>query len=291
MKEEKRFMIYKIIVLVIIIGVICLLWARFISTKGLKINEVPIKTNLLSEDYDGFKILHFTDLHYGSTYNLEEVKELVKIINNQKADVVAFTGDMFEDGVVLTDDNLNALIDELNKIEANIEVFGVPGNHDYQNKEYWDKFEEKTNWKILKNTYEYIYTDSDTPMVYVGVDDYWMGDPVYKDAYHYLNDTTKELYTVLLLHEPDQIDHLNDYTEDTNYSFNIALAGHSHLGQVRLPFIGAIWTPDGSKKYYDSYYHIGDNKDLYISGGLGTSSLKLRFFNKPSINVYRFYTK
>ena len=101
---------------------------------------------------------------------------------------------------------------------------------------------------------------------------------------------TKDYYTVLLLHEPDQVDHLNDFTEDTNYTFDIALAGHSHLGQVRVPYIGALWTPYGSKKYYDEHYVL-DNRDLYISGGLGTSGLKLRFFNKPSINVYRFYTK
>ena len=156
----------------------------------------------------------------------------------------------------------------------------VPGNHDYDQKEYFTKINEKVKWKVLTNTYEYIYTESDKPMVFVGVDDYWLGDPSYKDAYQFLNESTKDIYTVLLLHEPDQVEHLNDYTEDTNYSFNIALAGHSHLGQVRLPFIGALWTPYGSKKYYDEYYKLGDNKDLYISGGLGTSGLKLRFFNK-----------
>ena len=291
MKEEKKFMIYKVLLIIVIVGVLCLLWARFISTKGIRINEIPIKTNLLSEDYDGFKILHFTDLHYGSTINLEEVKKIVTLINNQRADVVVFTGDLFEDNVVLSDENVDALIEELNKIEANIEVFGIPGNHDYINKDYWNKFIEKTNWKMLTNTYEYVYADSNTPMVFVGLDDYWLGDPVYKDAYHYLNESTKNLYTVLLLHEPDQIDHLNDYTENTDYTYNIALAGHSHLGQVRLPFIGSLYTPYGSKKYVDSFYHIGENKDLYVSGGLGTSGLKLRFFNKPAINVYRFYTK
>ena len=290
MKESKRFMIYKIVILIILIGIACLAWARYISTRGLVIKEYPIKTNKLDEDYDGFKIVQFTDVHYGSTVGIEEIKKIVKRINDQNPDVVVFTGDLFESGIQISDENVLELTKELNNITASIQVFGVAGNHDYDNKHYWELFVENTNWKILTNTFEFVYSKSDKPIVFVGLDDYWVGDPVYKDAYQWLNDNTKDYYTVLLLHEPDQVDHLNDFTEDTNYTFDIALAGHSHLGQVRVPYIGALWTPYGSKKYYDEHYVL-DNKDLYISGGLGTSGLKLRFFNKPSINVYRFYTK
>ena len=291
MKEEKKFMIYKIIVIIIVIGVLGILYARHISTKGLRIKEYPIYTNILDEKYDGFKIVQFSDLHFGSTIGINETHEMVDLINKQNPDVIVFTGDLIEKEVILSDENLNKLADELNRLEANIEIFAIPGNHDYDQKEYFTKINEKVKWKVLTNTYEYIYTESDKPMVFVGVDDYWMGDPSYKDAYQFLNESTKDIYTVLLLHEPDQVEHLNDFTENTNYTFNLALAGHSHLGQVRLPFVGALWTPYGSKKYYDEYYKLGDNKDLYISGGLGTSGLKLRFFNKPSINLYRFYTK
>jgi hypothetical protein len=288
--KEKKFMIYKIIILIILIGVSGLAWARFISTRGLVVKEYPIKTNKLSEEYDGFKIVQFTDVHYGSTIGLDEIKKLVKKINEQNPDVVVFTGDLFENGIQVSDDNVKELTNELNNIKANIEVFAVPGNHDYDNKKQWDLFVENTNWKLLTNKYEFVYGNSSTPIVFVGVDDYWLGDPIYKDAYQYLNGTTENYYTVLLLHEPDQVDHLNDFSENTDFSFDLALAGHSHLGQVRIPFIGALYTPYGSKKYYDEHYVL-DNKDLYISGGLGTSGLKVRFMNKPSINVYRFYTK
>ena len=68
------------------------------------------------------------------------------------------------------------------------------------------------------------------------------------------------------------------------------MAGHSHLGQIRLPLIGAIYTPKGSKKYYDEHYKV-NNADMYINGGIGTSVIEFRLLNKPSINLYRFYTK
>ncbi len=82
------------------------------------------------------------------------------------------------------------------------------------------------------------------------------------------------------MHEPDFINEI-DYN-----TFNLILAGHSHNGQIRLPFIGAIILPPGAKKYYKEYYKL-NNTDLFISSGLGTSNLDIRLFNKPSFNFYR----
>ena len=70
------------------------------------------------------------------------------------------------------------------------------------------------------------------------------------------------------------------------YQVNLILAGHSHNGQVRLPFIGAIYTPIGAKKYYDNYYNVSGTK-LYISSGIGVSTTNYRLWNHPSINFYR----
>ncbi|MBR6072873.1 MAG: metallophosphoesterase [Bacilli bacterium] len=250
-KEVKPFMLFKIIIILVVFLIICLAYARYISTKGLIIKEYPIKTNLLSEEYDGFKIVQFSDLHYGTTNNIDDVKKIVKRINEQNPDVVVFTGDLFDDSIELNEDNINQLIEELNKIEAKINKYAVPGNHDYDKKDYWNIFKEKTNFTLLTNTFDYVYYNSNTPIVFIGLDDYLMGDPVYKEAYQFLNDNTKDYYKILILHEPDQIDHLNDFTENTEYDFNLAIAGHSHLGQVRLPFIGATITPQGAKNYYD----------------------------------------
>ena len=72
--------------------------------------------------------------------------------------------------------------------------------------------------------------------------------------------------------------------------FDLVLSGHSHGGQVRLPIIGKIITPPGSKKYYDEYYNVNDTK-MYVSYGLGTSLLRLRLFDHPSFNLYRIYSE
>ncbi len=268
---------------IILFIVLCILWARFISTRGIVIKEVKVDATTLPDEYDGLKIVHFTDVHYGSTVNKKEMEHIVETINKQNADIVIFTGDLVEQGVQLNENEVNELTDLLNKIDAKIEKYVVKGNHDFDHN-YFDNIIPKTNFVLLNNSYDYFYKDSTTPIVIAGLDDYWKGKPDYKSAFSFLQDFEEQPYTILLLHEPDQVDELGEY------KFNIAFAGHSHLGQVRLPFLGALYTPYGARKYTDSHYLINGN-DLYIDGGLGTSTLKLRFFNKPSISLYRFYTK
>ena len=89
-------------------------------------------------------------------------------------------------------------------------------------------------------------------------------------------------FRFILAHEPDEYNKIKDY------DFDIMLSGHSHNGQVRVPFIGTIYTPIGSKTYYDNYYKL-DNKEIFISNGIGTSGLDFRFGSTPSINIYRLY--
>lgn len=281
-KKSKKTLIITII-LIILFGISCLLWARFISTEGLITKEYPIKTKILSEQYDGFKIIQFSDLHYGSTVDLKGVKKVVKRINELKPDIIVFTGDLIDQDVKISDKEINDLIRELNKLEPKIDTLCVIGNHDYDH-DYWNKIVPNLNWTQLDNTYEYVYGATDEKIVFVGLDDYTKGKPDYDNAFSFLNEQSEKIYTVVLLHEPDQIDEIR------NYDFDLALAGHSHLGQVRLPFVGALYTVDGAKKYYDEQYKIGESY-MYINGGIGESLINVRFFNKPSINLYRFYTK
>lgn len=271
-----------IIIILILICILGISYARFIGTTGLKIVEKSIISEKLPEDYDGLKIVQFTDLHYGSTIHLKELKKVIKRINDQLPDIIIFTGDLVENKVVLKDEEIKNIIKELNKLNANIDIYAVKGNHDYDH-DYFDTITKELSWEVLNNTYEFVYKNSSTPLVFVGFDDLEKGNIDIKNAFSYKNENPDDLFTIVLTHEPDLIDKI---TED---NYNVAFAGHSHLGQVRLPFIGALWTPNGAKKYKDDHYII-DDKELYVSGGIGTSTLKLRFFNHPSITLYRLRT-
>ena len=276
-----------IIILVIIILTIslCLLYSRFIATKGLKVKEYKVVSNKITDSYHGLQIIHLTDIHYGSTINEKELNNIVDKVNEIKPDIVVMTGDLIDERLSYDKDTI---INCLSKIEAKLGKFAVSGNHDIPLDDY-NYIIKESGFTSLDNKYELIYSKSNEPIIIsgIGYSDEDIGIKTEQfDKYisELKTDDIKPSYSILLVHEPDTVDNL-----DLN-KYDLILAGHSHAGQVRLPIIGKLYTPEGAKKYYDEYYKI-NNTDLYISSGLGTSLYKFRLFNKPSFNFYRITNK
>ena len=276
-----------IIILVIIILAIslCLLYSRFIATKGLKVKEYKVVNSKITDSYHGLKIIHLTDIHYGSTINEKELNNIVDKVNEIKPDIVVMTGDLIDERLSYDKDTI---INCLSKIEAKLGKFAVSGNHDIPLDDY-NYIVKESGFTSLDNKYELIYSKSNEPIIIsgIGYGDEDIGIKTEQfDKYisELKTDDIKPIYSILLVHEPDTVDNL-----DLN-KYDLILAGHSHAGQVRLPIIGKLYTPEGAKKYYDEYYKI-NNTDLYISSGLGTSLYKFRLFNKPSFNFYRITNK
>lgn len=104
------------------------------------------------------------------------------------------------------------------------------------------------------------------------------GDPNIRKAVEGLRERDCIL---LLAHEPDFAD------ESSQYPISVQFSGHSHGGQVRLPFYGSIIRQDLAIKYVDGLYQIGERKmPLYVNRGIGTTKLALRFFCRPGITVF-----
>lgn len=279
----KRFIIV-LFIIILIIGS-GLLYSRFIATKGLKVKEYKVVNSKITDSYHGLKIIHLTDIHYGSTVNEKELNNIVDKVNEIKPDIVVITGDLIDERLSYDKD---IIINCLSKIEAKLGKFAVSGNHDIPLDDY-NYIIKESGFTSLDNKYELIYSKSNEPIIIsgIGYSDEDIGIKTEQfDKYisELKTDDIKPIYSILLVHEPDTVDNL-----DLN-KYDLILAGHSHAGQVRLPIIGKLYTPQGAKKYYDEYYKI-NNTDLYISSGLGTSLYKFRLFNKPSFNFYRITNK
>lgn len=284
MKKEKHFSILKLIIFIILITALVIAYGFLIEPKLITVKEHKITVNNLPDNFNGFKIVHISDLHYGRMFDEDRLKKLVNSINEQKPDIVVLTGDLIDKDTNMTIDEANKISAELNKINSTSGNYAISGNNDL-------KFDEWTNiitnggFIDLNNTYDTIYKDGYQNIFIAGAstlqDKQSINDKV-KTSIDYLNSFDKNgpVYKILLLHEPDVIDDINVNP------FDLILAGHSHAGQVRLPFIGAFYLPDGAKKYYESYYKL-KNSDLYISNGLGVSDYNFRLFNTPSYNLYR----
>lgn len=279
---KKKAIIFSLFLILFVSAI--LLYSRFIGTSGLNIKEYKIKYSNLSNDFYGLKIAHITDIHYGRTINNKELKNLVEKINLTKPDLVFFTGDLIDKHTKLTDKKKESISKILSEIDASIGKYYIQGNHDYKFKEY-DSIIQSAGFIDLNNKFDLIYTKGSDNILISGLSTSLYGKATTQEkitsTMEYINTTNnKPNYSILIMHEPDEIDNI-----DTS-KFNLVLAGHSHGGQVRLPFVGAIFTPKKAKKYYDEYYKI-KTTDLYISSGLGTSEINFRLFNRPSFNLYR----
>lgn len=287
-EEKKKHPIIKFIIIFILIIAAILLYSRFIATKGLVTKEYKITSSSIQDNFHGFKIVHISDVHYGRTTDKKDLNNMVKEVNLLKPDIVVLTGDLIDRDTKLDDALKGEISEALSSINANVGKYAISGNHD-SNFSEWESIISDSGFKNLNDTYELIYNDGYTPILLAGLSSNLNNQVDITERYNKIleysnNENIKELYKILLIHEPDYINNI-DYS-----NFNLILAGHSHNGQVRLPFIGGIILPNGAKKYYKEHYKI-NNTDLYISSGIGTSGISFRLFNKPSINFYRLTNK
>ena len=252
---KKKLIIAAVIIVLLITGVI--LYSHFVGTKGLIVKESKIVNKKLPESFNGFKVVHFSDLHYGSTINEKELKKIVKEINKYHPDIVVFTGDLLSDKKIKTE----KVIGELNKIEASSGIYYVSGKND---NDKTSMILNKTNFVNMDNTSKLIYYKGSTPINIIGY-----GKEVTNDS---------EYFSILLTHNPDHHSKINN---------DLTLAGMTHGNQINLPLINKIIDVDGAD--YDDNYYQYKNHDLYISNGLGTTKYQFRLFSHPSINAYRLY--
>ncbi len=274
---------FKIIIILILISIIFYLYTSYISSKIITVKEERITSEKLPSNFNGLKIIQISDIHYGSTIFINDIKRLIKLINRRTPDLVVFTGDLIDKNYQLTSKEQENLITELKKIKTTIGKYAIKGEEDTNQ---FNTIMKQSQFTILNNSYDLIYKDNNTPILLVGINNSKKNIDI-SSAYSYFNQPTynSNIYTIALLHKPDTVDEILK-----NYSTDLFLAGHSHNGQIYIPYIGGIIKKEGAQKYINEFYQIADSK-LYISSGIGTNENGFRLFCRPSINFFRLSSK
>lgn len=268
-----------VLVLAILIGC-AFITLRYIGNAGIVVKEKSIVYSNLPSNFHGVKIVQFTDLHYGTTVDTNKLKALVKKINELEPDLIVFTGDLVDRHYAISKEEQQEVKTLLNEMKASLGKYAVEGNHDKNN---FNNIMKDTDFIILDNNYDLIYNKDYTPILITGIGSSTLKNMDIDKAFQYFKEegALQDIFVISLMHEPDNLDAILE-----QYKVDLALAGHSHNGQVRLPFAPALVKVDGAKKYYEKEYTVGDTK-LLISGGIGTSNYPFRLFNHPSINFIR----
>ncbi len=228
--------------------------ALWVEPKWFKVRKLK-----LAQGQPTHRFIHFTDLHHKG--DRDYLRSVVKAINAQSPEFVCFSGDIIEDAEFLPE-----ALELFQQIKS--PLYGVPGNHDYWSHADFKVISEafaKTGGRWLLD--ESVSAADDKVNI--------VGATCSKTPQLSLNSAQKN---VVLFHYPDWVDKLG------GYKFDVALAGHSHGGQVRIPFYGALITPYGVGRYELGLFRTASGP-MYVGAGLGWFYLNLRFNCRPEITV------
>jgi uncharacterized protein len=255
------------------------LYANRIEPSLLDIQELQIKHPLIPNSFDGIKMIQFSDTHLGFQYNLHQFNQLVKKINSLKPDIILFTGDLMDEPNQYTE--INKLMPILKKLQAPLGKYCIFGNHDHggYGSDIYRNIMETTDFSVLLNDSAPIKLSDGSIIYLLGIDDAMLGNPNISLT---LKNVPKNSFKILLSHAPDLAE------TASLYPVQWQLSGHSHGGQIKIPFLGALVTPPFGKIYPEGLYSIGEHNplSLYVNRGIGTTRLPFRFMSKPELTVF-----
>lgn len=283
-KKEKHFSPAKFIFIIILICLFVYTYGTYIEPKQIRVKEYKIQNSNISDNFDGFKIVGISDIHYGKYFNLDDLKKLVNKINDLNPDIVVMTGDLIDSETKITTTMVNDVSKQLKKISANSGKYAISGEDDSKFDE-WENIIVGGEFINLNNNYDTIYKNGYDSILIAGISSFSDKESIInknQKSQNYINSFEKDgpLYKILLMHEPDYIDDL----EDNKY--DLILAGHSHGGQIGIPGISELFLPNNARKYSAGHYNL-KNSDLYVSNGIGVSNINFRLLSSPTIDVYR----
>jgi hypothetical protein len=262
--------------------------AGVVAIAGDAILLAPNRPRIVRQDFflprwpermNGFTVAVLSDFHYDSHFSIHPLRAAIAMVSRLHPDLIALTGD-FVSVPLVGDDQKAAFAAEpcarlLRQMTAPHGLWAVMGNHDDgTDPEHVTRALQAENIRVLANHSEPIEQDG-ARFWLAGVNDVMSGTA---DLSKTIRVVPAGEAVVLLAHEPDFAD------EAAQYPIDLQLSGHSHGGQIRIPFLPPLYLPELAKKYVWGTYHVGPLM-LHTSAGLGTVGVPMRLNCPPEITL------
>ena len=254
-------------------------WAFVLEPASLEVNRYDLVLPRWPSEQDGLLVALLSDLHVGSPGNgVDKLKEVVSRVNRARPDVVLLAGDYVVSGVRgATPVPPQRTADILKGLEAPLGVFAVLGNHDH-----WYGAEpvrgafESAGIRVLENEVLRLQGEG-FDFWLVGIGDLWESHP---DVDTILEGLPEGVASIALTHNPDLFPRIPDRVD-------LTLAGHTHGGQVDFPLWGTPIVPSRFGSRYARGHVVEGGRHLFVTSGLGTSLLPVRFRVPPEVALVR----
>ncbi len=236
----------------------------FVERYLIRTNHYEILLPGLPESFDGFTIVHLTDLHFGLLVPEMIIEYVIAQALDIKKDIIVCTGDYVHERK--NTEQIDKVWPLLFKLKASGGVFNVLGNHDHWADTDRSLYYLEKSGQNLRHKVKEIKKGNDKIWI-GGAGDLWEDEDGIDQAFA---NVPERDFKILLAHNPD--------TADMSYTtkIDLVLSGHTHGGQVNIPFYGPPILPVKNKLYSDGIVNTGRSK-MFISKGIGWAILPVRF--------------
>ncbi len=267
-------------ILLILFAFLVFLDTFFIEPNLVQFNTKRLNVPCWNKDLNGFKVVLVSDIHLGTRFvDMNKLNKIVDNINKNNPDIVFICGDL--DALAIVDKNysIKEVANSLKHIKSKYGVFAIMGNHDYLMSDVIDAIYQKADIKLLKDNDSFINVNGKQIRI-VGLEDLWFRSSNPKTV---IGENDANIPTIVLAHNPDYFPRVPKNT-------TITLSGHTHGGEICLPFIGSLTVPSEYGNRYRSGYIVENNKHLFVSRGIATLSFG-RFMSPPEVNILELYSQ
>jgi len=256
------------------------LYAGEIERHWADVREVKIRLGNLPEAFRGFRIAHMADFHYGEYSEPTFIRSVVRRVNALRPDMIALTGDFVSSGPMvrrISVDFAYHCADLLERLECP-RRFASMGNHDVLvgRLDVTDALASR-GIPVLHN--DAVPIEKDGARIWLaGVADTIVGTDADLSAAIPRGRKAASEPLILMAHEPDYADQV------VGSGVDLMLSGHTHGGQVRIPFLPPMNLPPMGRKYVEGHFSLG-GLQLYVTRGIGTVGVPFRFRCPPEITL------
>ncbi len=269
--QSKRKFLAKAFLTSIVIGT-PITYSLYNEKENIELVQFPLAFKELPPAFHGYKIVQLSDIHSSHSIREDYLNRVVQEVNQLNPDLLVLTGDYLSGK--RDKKYFPEWLRALSKLYKGMKKYAILGNHDFwTDASFVEKGLKEADIRVLRNEHS-IIRQSDDFFYLAGVDDLTVRKT---DIVKATQNMPLNAFTILLSHHPDFIPTAADYR------FNLMLSGHTHGGQIHMPFIGPLIVPSRFGRKYAEGLHKVKNTYLYINRGIGVITPPIRFLCRPEI--------